>query len=380
MTVLNHTRDEYVDRIRGIAMIHVLLVHALFWCDLFVSPVEMTVKSLLLIEMPVFFFVTGASARLSSGKGYLNFTGRRLQGIFLPYCIYALICILLSAAYSAFFLKDPLSIPRLLLSWCIPCSECMTPLPFLTWALWFIPVYAACIFFIPFLLKAAEGSKKNSLPAVPLALTAFYLLSGFLSLDFIRNVCFYLIWIYAGCLYPELKKLHAETKSASRPVLLLSAAGIIILLILHFFAGYGFDMQFNKFPPNIMFLFWLCHNKQLINSHFYRGVSELPYKLLFAVIYTHLEFRYEVSHTITSHHVHHFHQTRIPDGTLLDDMVQYRKPLFPQFFLYPKKFLPENNPHHKEFHLRPYIQNNANQQFCFSNLPIQYGSMLYIPS
>ena len=105
----------------------------------------------------------------------------------------------------------------------------------------------------------------------------------------------------------------------------------------------------------------LCHNKQLINSHFYRGVSELPYKLLFAVIYTHLEFRYEMSHTITSHHVHHFHQTRIPDGTLLDYMVQYRKPLFPQFFLYPKKFLPENNPHHKEFHLRPYIQNNANQ-------------------
>ncbi|MDD6925988.1 hypothetical protein, partial [Campylobacter sp.] len=46
--------------------------------------------------------------------------------------------------------------------------------------------------------------------------------------------------------------------------------------------------------------FWLCHNKQLINSHFYRGVSELPYKLLFAVIYTHLEFRYEMSHTITS--------------------------------------------------------------------------------
>ena len=52
------------------------------------------------------------------------------------------------------------------------------------------------------------------------------------------------------------------------------------------------------------FLQRLCHNKQLINSHFYRGVSELPYKLLFAVIYTHLEFRYEVSHTITSHHVH----------------------------------------------------------------------------
>lgn len=122
---------------------------------------------------------------------------------------------------------------------------------------------------------------------------------------------------------------------------------------------YSFEIQ--KKQEIFRKILWLCHNKQLINIHFYRGVSELPYKLLFAVIYTHLEFRYEVSHTITSHHVHHFHQTRIPDGTLLDYMVQYRKPLFPQFFLYPKKFLSENNPHHKEFHLRPYIQNNANQ-------------------
>ena len=24
---------------------------------------------------------------------------------------------------------------------------------------------------------------------------------------------------------------------------------------------------------------WLCHNKQLINSHFCRGASKLPYKL-----------------------------------------------------------------------------------------------------
>ena len=30
----------------------------------------------------------------------------------------------------------------------------------------------------------------------------------------------------------------------------------------------------------------LCHNKQLINSHFYRGVSELPYKLGF-IIFSH---------------------------------------------------------------------------------------------
>lgn len=131
-------------------------------------------------------------------------------------------------------------------------------------------------------------------------------------------------------------------------------------LVLIFGVALSHIIYFNKWKTFILKL-RLCHNKQLINSHFYRGVSELPYKLLFAVIYTHLEFRYEMSHTITSHHVHHFHQTRIPDGTLLDYMVQYRKPLFPQFFLYPKKFLPENNPHHKEFHLRPYIQNNANQ-------------------
>lgn len=49
--------------------------------------------------------------------------------------------------------------------------------------------------------------------------------------------------------------------------------------------------DFRKLPfPDESFFLRLCHNKQLINSHFYRGVSELPYKLLFAVIYTHLEF------------------------------------------------------------------------------------------
>ena len=76
---------------------------------------------------------------------------------------------------------------------------------------------------------------------------------------------------------------------------------------------------------------------------------------------SHLELRYEMSHTITSHHVHHFHQTRIRDGTLLDYMVQYRKPLSPQFFLYLKKISNGKQSPHKEFHLCLYIQNNANQ-------------------
>ena len=115
-----------------------------------------------------------------------------------------------------------------------------------------------------------------------------------------------------------------------------------------------------------MWGFWKDEKKER-----FQAVPFLLDKLEFVVIYTHLELRYEMSHTITSHHAHHSHQIRIPDGTLLDYMVQYRKPLSPQFFLCQKKFLPESNPPHKEFHLRPYIQNNANQQFCFSNLPIQ---------
>ena len=49
-------------------------------------------------------------------------------------------------------------------------------------------------------------------------------------------------------------------------------------------------------------------------------VYQQTYKLGFAVIYTHSEFRYEMSHTIASHHAHHSHQIRIPDGTLLDYM------------------------------------------------------------
>ncbi|MCI6695895.1 MAG: hypothetical protein MR457_00445 [Solobacterium sp.] len=38
---------------------------------------------------------------------------------------------------------------------------------------------------------------------------------------------------------------------------------------------------FSSYEEAALYYKRLCHNKQLINSHFYRGVSELPYKLEF---------------------------------------------------------------------------------------------------
>ena len=41
-------------------------------------------------------------------------------------------------------------------------------------------------------------------------------------------------------------------------------------------------LQLAVYTVVFSFLFRLCHNKQLINSHFCRGASKLPYKLKFS--------------------------------------------------------------------------------------------------
>uniref|UniRef100_UPI0024BD1FA8 hypothetical protein n=1 Tax=Clostridium perfringens TaxID=1502 RepID=UPI0024BD1FA8 len=41
---------------------------------------------------------------------------------------------------------------------------------------------------------------------------------------------------------------------------------------------YKLFVKKGKYSKEELLKFWLCHNKQLINSHFYRGALKLPYK------------------------------------------------------------------------------------------------------
>ena len=59
------SRDKTIDRLRGFAMLWVIVVHVLYWGNFFSNGYVNFLKSFCLFEMPLFFFITGASNSLA---------------------------------------------------------------------------------------------------------------------------------------------------------------------------------------------------------------------------------------------------------------------------------------------------------------------------
>ncbi|MDO5138386.1 MAG: acyltransferase family protein, partial [Oscillospiraceae bacterium] len=73
-------------------MIWVIVVHTLYWGNFSSDSSFNLIKSFFLFEMPLFFFVTGASNSFSRSTGYYRFVFRRYKRILIPYWVFALIC------------------------------------------------------------------------------------------------------------------------------------------------------------------------------------------------------------------------------------------------------------------------------------------------
>ena len=89
-------RDTNLDTFRGFAMMYVIFIHCLYWLYLFHNANSITyIKSFFLIEMPLLFFITGASNSMGRKKSLLTFYISRFQRILIPYWIYCIICTIL---------------------------------------------------------------------------------------------------------------------------------------------------------------------------------------------------------------------------------------------------------------------------------------------
>jgi len=255
---LEKKRDTTIDIFRGIAMIWVLIIHSLFWTGVFKTGVEYTVKSFLLIEMPLFFFLAGASNYMSKRKSILNFYFTRLQRIIIPYWIYAVICIVLTSIIA--ILQHSKINNLLIMKWLIPFGAQETSLQFLTWALWFIPVYLLIIITFPFLRMYLDKQRKKILKILPLLIFAiclvlmdFYKISGTTFFYYTRMLIFYCFWIYLGMFYNILKD-NIHINKLKNIILFIICVVTSVLLVLTPY--YSLDMQINKFPPNFLFLLY----------------------------------------------------------------------------------------------------------------------------
>ena len=243
-------RDKTIDRLRGFAMFWVIVVHVLYWGNFFTNGYVNLWKSFCLFEMPLFFFITGASNSLCKTSSYFEFVRKRFQRILIPYWEFAIICAILSIMkYSLDGNMDFSTGIKVLLSWLIPIDRQMTSVPYLTWALWYIPVYLCVVLLIPVLNQMKRSTSRIKFAIL---LIGIFVVTCLLKIGWAQKIAFYSLWTYVGLFYSDIM-LAVESKCTRKYFLYMAATGEIIICMLHF-VGEPLDMQINKFPPNMIFL------------------------------------------------------------------------------------------------------------------------------
>lgn len=244
-------RDKTIDRLRGFAMLWVILVHVLYWENFFPGSYRIRLlKSFFLFEMPLFFFLTGASNSFSRDRGYLSFVCRRYQRMLIPYWVFAVLCagisiLMLQMDGGAGFGEAA----KVLISWLNPFGEKITTVHCLDGALWFVPVYLCVILLVP-LFKSVHRSPGRYAFGVLLGVS--FVITCLWKQDLPQKVAFYGLWTYIGLFYGDIRK-GLETRPARLAAAGIAAAGMALLCFLYL-DGRNLDMQQNKFPPNLIFL------------------------------------------------------------------------------------------------------------------------------
>ncbi len=258
------SRDNLLDGLRALAMLEVIFVHILYWTDIFPDGYQSIIKSFFLFEMPLFFFITGACNSYNKDVKYLDFVIRRLKRIMIPYWIYAAVCIVIIFIYSFFIANTgitPIEAVKMVGTWLAPIVTPISPLQYLAWALWFMPVYVGIIFVFPVLIKMYNSKYKHIFIVV---LVILYFLSQLIDISLVTSVCFYLIWSYLGMFYNSIKSQIFSSNKKTKVVLLLTSGISMGVLCVLAFCGFTPDMQTNKFPPNTMFFLFSVLTMSLI--------------------------------------------------------------------------------------------------------------------
>lgn len=243
------TRDKTLDYLRALAIFQVIFVHVLYW-DAVISHEKINIlKSWFLFEMPLFFFIIGACNSFKDVNNYFDFIRRRLLRILVPYWMFALICIMISI--KCYDQIGIIEIVNITLSWLIPMDKQITLVPYIVNPLWFVSVYLCIVILIP-ILKYMKNSNRDK-EFVFLILLLFIGIS-FFDMAWMQKVIFYSLWVYIGLFYNEIKTAVLRN-DIRKKAWKLTGVGVFVICILSF-VGYTLDMQYNKFPPNIMFFLY----------------------------------------------------------------------------------------------------------------------------
>ena len=206
--------------------------------------VNSRIISVLLFEMPLMFFISGASMTIAPFKPMKSFIVSRIKRVVVPYFVWGIIAfvILLLKHSDVTHIKDIILVNNI------------SVLPYCN-QLWFIKPYLI-VSVLGYILLTAIYTAKNSPRCVwvtigggkVLIYTMLLVIEVLISFtdNFLSFVIGYLFFFIMGFLYR--KWTHID--------FFICIFSLVPLLLLHKYGIYSFVMQENKFPPNVMFVLY----------------------------------------------------------------------------------------------------------------------------
>ena len=251
-------RDTQLDIYRALVMLYIVcFIHVLYWLEDGREPF----LSLLLIEMPFVFFVSGAAVSVSRSRRNLLVTIiNRLKRVVAPYYIYAILLIAIGAIVSIVCRSASISDAALVdiskYRWkdiaAVLLARNIPQFPFI-WHLWFIPIYLILSCTFPLQIKLMK--KMNGIIYFAACIILFLISHAVTGVDLIRQILGFNIFMVAGYLF--YRKISFKTIAIACAVTLT-----VLLVAIHLFGVDFFPMQRHKFPPDWMYvlynLFVLC--------------------------------------------------------------------------------------------------------------------------
>lgn len=240
-------RDVQLDCYRALTMIYIVcVIHIVRWFG-FGNEI---VRSLLLFEMPVIFFIAGASQSYKRVHPFIQTVISRIKRVLLPYYIFLVVLLLFYSACTFLgitFKDSPLDIYSLDIQQFIKMllTGGNKDIPYFGYT-WFI----SCYLIVSCLLPLQKGIMKKISPNIyVLVVLCMFILWKIINIsspeNIIENVLCYNFFFILGFVY--YRRLKAKFLFAiSLLPLMLSAYW--------FMSGIAIPMQEHKFPPDIIFL------------------------------------------------------------------------------------------------------------------------------
>ena len=251
-------RDTQLDIYRALIMVYILcVIHTMYW----LADGREPYLSLMLFEMPLVFFISGASFSLSrSRRGMWGTLINRFKRVAAPYYLYACVLLLVAAVCTIAFkvAGAPTVIPMDLTKYgwkdvaSILLARDIPQFPFI-WHLWFIPPYLILSCTFPLQIRLMD--RVGKWPYAVACLLLFLLVQSVSCHSLINQVLCYNVFMVGGYLFYKKVKVPIT--------MMVAALALAVLLVGVLVFGIDFcPMQAHKFPPDWFFLaysiFALC--------------------------------------------------------------------------------------------------------------------------